>query len=390
LHQVLGSRGVRAGASPRARGRRCARREASARREDEPASRGDLVDTNPRLEEDLLRCPPHERVERRHVPQQRHPRDRGPDRGDVDLVTEIPHLAVQLAHAGKQVRAGGVVVVDAKEPGKAVEDALQAGQGHPVEAARGQHPREVVEHQDAEGLAEPRELGAQESDHRVGEDLQSGLSGLWLRRRRLQEGRRAEHVRGDRQRPARRHEVDSVRLREASLLEELETPQDERHQAVRLRVGARQPRPLRGWQLQVPYRGRRVGPPHDAGPEGARLVGHSVLDPEAGEEDDVREAGEHLQVRREPGVGVEEEIERVHAGEPRHPGAVHDEGHRDPLRHATAGGGHEVLPVAGECHSEGLQLEGTHDTSGAGANGRPLGTGETEVPRGDIRSRCPR
>ena len=98
----------------------------------------------------------------------------------------------------------------------------------------------------------------------------------------------------------------------------------------------------------MPDRGRRVRPPHDAGPEGARLVGHAVLDPEAGQEDDVREAGHDLQVRVEPRAGVEEEVERVQAGEPRHPGAVHDEGHRDPLRHAPAGGGQEVLPVL--CH----------------------------------------
>ena len=182
---------------------------------------------------------------------------------------------------------------------------------------------------------------------------------LGLRRRRLQEGRRAEHVRGDRERPARRHEVDPVRLREAALLEPLETPQDERHQPVRLRVGPRQLRPLRRRKLQVPHRGRRVRAPHDAGPEGARLVGHSVLDPEAGQEDDVREAGQDLQVRVEPRAGVEEEVECVQAGEPRHPGAVHDEGHRDPLRHAAAGGGEEVLPVQGR----GLHLDGPEESA---------------------------
>ena len=96
--------------------------------------------------------------------------------------------------------------------------------------------------------------------------------------------------------------------------------------------------------------GRRVRPPDDAGPEGARLVGHPVLHPEPRQEHDVREARHHLQVGVEPRVGVEEEVEGVHAGEARHPRAVHDEGHRNALGHAAPGGGEEVLPVLREGH----------------------------------------
>ena len=82
--------------------------------------------------------------------------------------------------AGEQVGAGRVVVVDADEAVEGLEDPLQVRHRHRLEAAGREHPGDVVEEQDAEGLAEPLHLRAEEGEHDVGERVEGGVGRLGL------------------------------------------------------------------------------------------------------------------------------------------------------------------------------------------------------------------
>ncbi len=160
---------------------------------------------------------------------------------------------------------------------------------------------------------------------------------------RLEEPRQPEDVAGDGQRPAGGGEADAMGLRQLALLEPLHATQHERHQPVRLGIDAAAARPsARPAGRSIAGR-RGVGLPERSRAEGEGLVGHAVLDPEAGQEDDVGEALGDPELRVEPQVGIEEEVVRAHAGEARQPGAVDDQGRRDAVRPAAAGRDQEVL-----------------------------------------------
>ena len=84
--------------------------------------------------------------------------------------------------------------------------------------------------------------------------------------------------------------------------------------------------------------------PDDACPERRRLRGHAVLHPEARNPGDVGEAGQQIQVRPPPQIGVQEIVERVDADVTGQPRAIDDQRHRRSIGFTPARGGYEAVP----------------------------------------------
>jgi hypothetical protein len=96
---------------------------------------------------------------------------------------------------------------------------------------------------------------------------------------------------------------------------------------------------------------RVVLPKFDLGAEHRRLRGHAVLQPPAGNENDVRKLAMDLQVGLKPHLWIEEEVHVLDANIARNPRAVDDQGHRHLIEFLAAGGFLERVPLGGR-HGE--------------------------------------
>ena len=305
----------------------------------------------------LLRRALGQHLERRHVAHQADLRPRqGAHLINGPQVGEIEDLHAQIGHVTEGNRVVGIVVQHLHYSRKSIENLLEIGMGELEVVLRRQKAGEIVEHQDALDLAQRRCLRLQPLANQGGGHAQQPVRGCRLQLQAQEKARHSQQMAGHGERPASRHHLDDLAGLVHARLDPAVEIQDERQQAVVLRMRRAQP-----IQLLDPVRHRvghrrPIAKETQAAAECARLGAHAHFHPETRQENDLGKAPLDLQVGLDPDLWHGQVVQRGNSEISGNPWAIHDQRHCGRDWPCTVGGLPDDFPLL-PVH-EGLEFTG--------------------------------